>query len=65
MLRTADNLMANCENIAASLDVTADAKILTTVPLFSAYGFDFGTVSGAALRRDFVPGRRMSPANRC
>ncbi|HNF98650.1 MAG TPA: class I adenylate-forming enzyme family protein [Pseudomonadota bacterium] len=42
VLRTADNLMANCENIAASLDVTADAKILTTVPLFSAYGFDLG-----------------------
>lgn len=42
VLRTVDNITANCENIAASLDVTAEAKILTTVPLFSAYGFDLG-----------------------
>jgi long-chain acyl-CoA synthetase len=42
VLRTVENITANCENIAASLDVTADAKILTTVPLFSAYGFDLG-----------------------
>lgn len=42
VLRTAENLEANCANIAASLDVTAENRILTTVPLFAAYGFDMG-----------------------
>lgn len=42
VMRTAENLTANCENLAQSLDVTADNRILTTVPLFAAYGFDLG-----------------------
>jgi len=42
VLRTADNLLKNCENLQASLDVTAEDRILTTVPLFAAYGFDLG-----------------------
>jgi long-chain acyl-CoA synthetase len=42
VMRTAENLNKNCENLAASLDVTAENRILTTVPLFAAYGFDLG-----------------------
>lgn len=42
VMRTADNLISNCENLAASLEVTAENRILTTVPLFAAYGFDLG-----------------------
>ena len=42
VLRTSENLDANCENLAASLDVNETAKILLTMPLYSAYGFDLG-----------------------
>jgi long-chain acyl-CoA synthetase len=42
VLRTEENLCATAESIAASLDVGAEDRILTTVPLFHAYGFDFG-----------------------
>ena len=42
VMRTAENLIANCENLATSLGVTAENRILTTVPLFAAYGFDLG-----------------------
>jgi long-chain acyl-CoA synthetase len=42
VMRTAENLITNCENLAKSLDVTAENRILTTVPLFAAYGFDLG-----------------------
>jgi long-chain acyl-CoA synthetase len=42
VLRTEENLCAAAESIAQSLDVKADDHILTTVPLFHAYGFDFG-----------------------
>jgi long-chain acyl-CoA synthetase len=42
VLRTEDNLEKNCDNIRKTLDVTAEDKILTTVPLFAAYGFDLG-----------------------
>lgn len=42
VLRTAENLEGNCKNLAQSLDVTAEDRILSTVPLFAAYGFDLG-----------------------
>lgn len=42
VLRTAENLKANCDNLSASLDVNENAKILVSVPLYSAYGFDLG-----------------------
>jgi len=42
VLRTAENLEGNCQNLAQSLDVSANDRILSTVPLFAAYGFDLG-----------------------
>jgi acyl-CoA synthetase (AMP-forming)/AMP-acid ligase II len=42
VMRTADNLEGNCKNLQASLDVTSNDRILSTVPLFAAYGFDLG-----------------------
>jgi long-chain acyl-CoA synthetase len=42
VLRTEENLCAAADAIAASLEVKPEDKILTTVPLFHAYGFDFG-----------------------
>src|SRR4051794_13605773 len=42
VLRTDDNLEAAAVNAAKALDVTPEDRILTTVPLFHAYGFDLG-----------------------
>lgn len=44
VLRTDENLEAAAQNIAKALDVTPEDRILTTVPLFHAYGFDLGLV---------------------
>jgi long-chain acyl-CoA synthetase len=46
VLRTEQNLCAAADSIASSLEVKAEDKILTTVPLFHAYGFDFGLLLG-------------------
>lgn len=42
VMRTAANLEASCKSLAEALDVTAEDRILSTVPLFAAYGFDLG-----------------------
>jgi len=42
VLRTEENIQAIAEIAASSLDVGEEDRILTTVPLFYAYGFDFG-----------------------
>jgi long-chain acyl-CoA synthetase len=42
VLRTEENLEAAAANAAAALEATPDDRILTTVPLFHAYGFDLG-----------------------
>jgi long-chain acyl-CoA synthetase len=42
VLRTEENLEAATANIAKAFEVTPEDRILTTVPLFHAYGFDFG-----------------------
>lgn len=42
VLRTAANLEASCRSLAECLDVTSEDRILSTVPLFAAYGFDLG-----------------------
>ncbi|MFO0575450.1 MAG: class I adenylate-forming enzyme family protein [Polyangia bacterium] len=42
VLRTADNLEAICQSLKESLDITEEARVLTTVPLFAGYGFDLG-----------------------
>jgi long-chain acyl-CoA synthetase len=49
VLRTRKNLEAQAKILAASLEVVADTKILTAVPLFHAYGWDFGLLT--ALRQ--------------
>jgi long-chain acyl-CoA synthetase len=46
VLRTDDNLEAAAVNAAKALDVTPEDRILTTVPLFHAYGFDLGLALG-------------------
>jgi long-chain acyl-CoA synthetase len=42
VLRTDENLEAAAVQTAKALEVTADDRILTTVPLYHSYGFDFG-----------------------
>lgn len=42
VLRTAANMEASCKSLAECLEVTAEDRILSTVPLFAAYGFDLG-----------------------
>lgn len=42
VLRTDENLEAGVQNAAKALDITAEDRILTTVPLYHAYGFDLG-----------------------
>jgi long-chain acyl-CoA synthetase len=42
VLRTAENLEASCQSLAECLEVSAEDRILSTVPLFAAYGFDLG-----------------------
>jgi long-chain acyl-CoA synthetase len=42
VLRTDENLEAATTQVAKALDVTPEDRILTTVPLYHAYGFDLG-----------------------
>jgi long-chain acyl-CoA synthetase len=42
VLRTDENLEQAAVNAAKALEVTPEDRILTTVPLFQAYGFDLG-----------------------
>jgi long-chain acyl-CoA synthetase len=42
VMRTDENLEHAAVNAAKALDVTPEDRILTTVPLFHAYGFDLG-----------------------
>jgi long-chain acyl-CoA synthetase len=44
ILRTNDNLEAAAALAQKALEVTPDDRILTTVPLYHAYGFDLGLV---------------------
>ncbi len=45
VLRTRQNLEGIAKNLTGALEVDRDTKILTAVPLFHAYGWDFGFVS--------------------
>ncbi len=42
VLRTSENLVAGAANLKSTLDVTPEDRILTTAPLYHAYGFDLG-----------------------
>ena len=42
VLRTDENLAAGVANLEATLELSPDDRILTTAPLFHAYGFDLG-----------------------
>src|SRR6185369_5532239 len=44
IMRTNENLEAAASLAQKALDVTAEDRILTTVPLYHAYGFDLGLV---------------------
>lgn len=44
--RTAANLAAQAEQLTAALRLTEEDRILLTVPLFNAFGFDVGMVTG-------------------
>ncbi len=44
IMRTNENLEATASLAQKALDVTAEDRILTTVPLYHAYGFDLGLV---------------------
>ena len=69
VLRTVGNLEAECKIVIGALDITADDCILVAVPLFQAYGFDFGLLPalklGATLfLEDEVAPRRIAKALR-
>lgn len=42
VLRTRENLVAEAEIVSKALSIDQDTTILTAVPLFHAYGWDFG-----------------------
>jgi acyl-CoA synthetase (AMP-forming)/AMP-acid ligase II len=46
VMRTDENLEHAAVNAAKALEVTPEDRILTTVPLFHAYGFDLGLALG-------------------
>jgi long-chain acyl-CoA synthetase len=46
VLRTDENLEASTTQVARALDFTPEDRILTTVPLYHAYGFDLGLALG-------------------
>jgi long-chain acyl-CoA synthetase len=62
---TADNVLAEAENVATTLDLGRGDRILAGVPLFHSYGFDLGVLptlySGATLllEESFVPRRTL------
>jgi acyl-CoA synthetase (AMP-forming)/AMP-acid ligase II len=62
---TAANLLAEAENVAATLELGPGDRILSGVPLFHSYGFDLGVLptlySGTTLvlESSFVPRRTM------
>lgn len=45
VVRTRENLEAEAKNLSSALGIDGDAKILIAVPLFHAYGWDFGLVA--------------------
>jgi long-chain acyl-CoA synthetase len=62
---TADNVLAEAENVTTTLDLGRGDRILSGVPLFHSYGLDLGVLptlySGATLvlEDSFVPRRTM------
>jgi long-chain acyl-CoA synthetase len=62
---SADNLLAEAENVATTLELGPGDRILSGVPLFHSYGFDLGVLptlySGATLLLEdaFVPRRTL------
>jgi acyl-CoA synthetase (AMP-forming)/AMP-acid ligase II len=62
---TAENVLAEAENVRTTLDLGRGDRILAGVPLFHSYGFDLGVLptlySGATLLLEdsFVPRRTM------
>ncbi|HJZ87105.1 MAG TPA: class I adenylate-forming enzyme family protein [Polyangia bacterium] len=49
VLRTSGNLEASTKLITSALEMTPNDRILTAVPLYHAYGFDFGLLPGLKL----------------
>src|SRR5215831_14660637 len=49
VLRTVGNLEASTRLILEALEMTAEDRILTAVPLYHAYGFDFGLLPALKL----------------
>ena len=62
---SADNLLAEAENVTTTLELGSGDRILSGVPLFHSYGFDLGVLptlySGTTLRLEdaFVPRRTL------
>jgi long-chain acyl-CoA synthetase len=62
---SADNVLAEAENVTTTLDLGQGDRILSGVPLFHSYGFDLGVLptlySGATLLLEdsFVPRRTL------
>jgi acyl-CoA synthetase (AMP-forming)/AMP-acid ligase II len=62
---TADNVLAEAENVTTTLDLGRGDRVLAGVPLFHSYGFDLGVLpalySGATLllENTFVPRHTM------
>jgi acyl-CoA synthetase (AMP-forming)/AMP-acid ligase II len=62
---TAANVLAEAENVTATLELGAGDRILSGVPLFHSYGFDLGVLpmlhagTTLVLESSFVPRRTM------
>jgi len=60
---TAANVLAEAQNVVATLELTPDDRLVTAVPIVHSYGFDLGVLplllegSQLVLRDQFVPRR--------
>jgi long-chain acyl-CoA synthetase len=63
---TVENVLAEAQNVVATLEITPADCILAPVPIFHSYGFDLGVLpmlfagSTLVLRENFVPRRILS-----
>ena len=62
VLRTDENLASGVANLASTLELEAEDRILTTAPLFHAYGFDLGMSIALKLGATLYLEDEVSPA---
>lgn len=62
VLRSAENLEAGVEQLRTTLKLSADDRVLTTAPLFQAFGFDLGMMVALRLGTTLYLEDEVAPA---